>query len=213
MENRLGTFTSPSGGYNRGCPWWNCMERWNKWNGWISTLASAASNMVIERYIHTLELKLIPIHIHIYHTIHNSMFICNGHCCQRVRLSSRRLGCAGRLSWWCGVVHPSCRTYRKVPKLSPPYNNNIHPHAHTLFSLSCHRYKKGGQALLLLLPSEQKMTELLTGSKIPVNSIQVNPKKLHSIESRLQAAIAEDPTLQYLARKVWRERGWTPQCF
>ena len=119
MENRLGTFTSPSGGYNRGCPWWNCMERWNKWNGWISTLASAASNMVIERYTHIYTRVETDSYTYIsLYTIHNSMFICNGHCCQRVRLSSRRLGGAGRLSWWCGVVHPSCRTYRKVPKLS-----------------------------------------------------------------------------------------------
>eukprot|EP00742_Colponemidia_sp_Colp-10_P006076 GILJ01006502.1.p1 GENE.GILJ01006502.1~~GILJ01006502.1.p1 ORF type:complete len:882 (+),score=196.31 GILJ01006502.1:48-2693(+) len=63
------------------------------------------------------------------------------------------------------------------------------------------RYQAKGHALLLLLPSEQKMVELLEARKIPMKRIQSNPAKLLSIRGSLQAFLAQEPELKHLAQK------------
>lgn len=55
------------------------------------------------------------------------------------------------------------------------------------------RYKEGGEALLLLLPSEEKgMVGQLQEKKVPINKIQVNPDKLQNIQQKLEAFLAQE---------------------
>ncbi|XP_032428420.1 probable ATP-dependent RNA helicase DDX10 [Xiphophorus hellerii] len=55
------------------------------------------------------------------------------------------------------------------------------------------RYKEGGEALLLLLPSEEKaMLAQLQEKKAPINQIQVNPEKVHSVQQKLEAFLAQE---------------------
>ncbi|XP_051734100.1 probable ATP-dependent RNA helicase DDX10 [Ctenopharyngodon idella] len=55
------------------------------------------------------------------------------------------------------------------------------------------RYKEGGEALLVLLPSEEKgMIEQLQEKKVPINKIQVNPEKLVSVQQKLEAFLAQE---------------------
>nr|XP_043900927.1 probable ATP-dependent RNA helicase DDX10 [Solea senegalensis] len=55
------------------------------------------------------------------------------------------------------------------------------------------RYKEGGEALLLLLPSEEKgMLTQLQEKKVPINKIQVNPEKLQAVQQKLQAFLAQE---------------------
>ncbi|XP_067280815.1 probable ATP-dependent RNA helicase DDX10 [Pseudorasbora parva] len=55
------------------------------------------------------------------------------------------------------------------------------------------RYKEGGEALLVLLPSEEKgMIAQLQEKKVPINKIQVNPEKLVSVQQKLEAFLAQE---------------------
>ncbi|KAF7653625.1 hypothetical protein LDENG_00080780 [Lucifuga dentata] len=55
------------------------------------------------------------------------------------------------------------------------------------------RYKEGGEALLLLLPSEEKsMIAQLQEKKVPINNIQVNPDKLQNVQQKLEAFLAQE---------------------
>ncbi|XP_020341253.1 probable ATP-dependent RNA helicase DDX10 isoform X3 [Oncorhynchus kisutch] len=55
------------------------------------------------------------------------------------------------------------------------------------------RYKEGGEALLVLLPSEEKdMLSQLQVKKVPINRIQVNPEKLTSVQQKLEAFLAQE---------------------
>ncbi|XP_051959575.1 probable ATP-dependent RNA helicase DDX10 [Xyrauchen texanus] len=55
------------------------------------------------------------------------------------------------------------------------------------------RYKEGGEALLVLLPSEEKgMIAQLQEKKVPINKIQVNPEKLLSVQQKLEAFLAQE---------------------
>ncbi|TRY87394.1 hypothetical protein DNTS_013881 [Danionella cerebrum] len=55
------------------------------------------------------------------------------------------------------------------------------------------RYKEGGEALLVLLPSEEKgMIAQLQEKKVPINQIQVNPEKLISVQEKLEAFLAQE---------------------
>ena len=64
------------------------------------------------------------------------------------------------------------------------------------------RFEKDGQALLLLLPSEEsKFVEQLHAKKVPINKIQVNPKKLRSIQGKLEAFCAQDGEMKHWAQK------------
>lgn len=64
------------------------------------------------------------------------------------------------------------------------------------------RYQKDGQALLILLPSEEtEMVKALEEKKIPISKIRVNPKKLTSIQGKLAAFCARDQEMKYCAQK------------
>lgn len=70
------------------------------------------------------------------------------------------------------------------------------------------RMNSKGQSLLLLLPSERPMLELLRAKKISIEEILPNPQKLVSISSTLSSLVAADTELKYLAQKVsWRAGG------
>jgi ATP-dependent RNA helicase DDX10/DBP4 len=65
------------------------------------------------------------------------------------------------------------------------------------------RYEKGGEALLMLLPSEgPAMIEQLSAKKIPINMIRINPKKEWSIQGKLEALLASDRILKEAAQRV-----------
>ncbi|XP_009475167.1 PREDICTED: probable ATP-dependent RNA helicase DDX10 [Nipponia nippon] len=66
------------------------------------------------------------------------------------------------------------------------------------------RYKEGGEALLVLLPSEEKgMVEQLTQRKVPVSEIKINPEKLTDIQKRMQAFLAQDQELKDKAQRCF----------
>ncbi|XP_068786413.1 probable ATP-dependent RNA helicase DDX10 isoform X2 [Struthio camelus] len=66
------------------------------------------------------------------------------------------------------------------------------------------RYKEGGEALLVLLPSEEKgMVEQLAQRKVPVNEIKINPEKLTDIQKRMQAFLAQDQELKERAQRCF----------
>ncbi|CAL8256040.1 unnamed protein product [Merluccius merluccius] len=55
------------------------------------------------------------------------------------------------------------------------------------------RYKEGGEALLVLLPSEEEgMVAQLKDKKVPINKIQVNPDKLQHVQLKLEAFLAQE---------------------
>ncbi|KAI0242587.1 putative ATP-dependent RNA helicase DDX10 [Lamellibrachia satsuma] len=65
------------------------------------------------------------------------------------------------------------------------------------------RYEKNGEALLVLLASEeQAMTDQLKTKKIPIEKIRVNPKKKWSIQPKLQSMCAADVQLKEFAQRV-----------
>ncbi len=55
---------------------------------------------------------------------------------------------------------------------------------------------------MMLMPSEEKMLDLLKQKKIPIDLIKANPKRRLIIENKLQAFLSQDPTLKFLAQKV-----------
>ncbi|XP_067145884.1 probable ATP-dependent RNA helicase DDX10 [Apteryx mantelli] len=66
------------------------------------------------------------------------------------------------------------------------------------------RYKEGGEALLVLLPSEEKgMVEQLAQRKVPVSEIKINPEKLTDIQKRMQAFLAQDQELKERAQRCF----------
>ncbi|KAK3605178.1 hypothetical protein CHS0354_012984 [Potamilus streckersoni] len=66
------------------------------------------------------------------------------------------------------------------------------------------RYETDGEALLLLLPSEEEaMIEQLKAKKIPIDKIKVNSKKLQSIQPKLEANCAADPSLKEMAQRAF----------
>ena len=65
------------------------------------------------------------------------------------------------------------------------------------------RYEKDGQALLFLLPSEEEgMIEALEAKKVPISKIEVNPKKIFSIQRKLEAFCAQDQEMNHWAKKT-----------
>lgn len=65
------------------------------------------------------------------------------------------------------------------------------------------RYAKGGHALLLLLPSEEKgMTEALKARGVEIQSIKIRGSKTFSIGDQLQRLAFQDPDLKYLAQRA-----------
>jgi ATP-dependent RNA helicase DDX10/DBP4 len=65
------------------------------------------------------------------------------------------------------------------------------------------RYNQSGHALLLLLPSEKKMVELLEAKRVPIEEIKVNPAKTKSIKGQLSAICSQSPDMKYLAQKAF----------
>ena len=64
------------------------------------------------------------------------------------------------------------------------------------------RFEKDGQALLFLLPSEEdRFVEQLEAKKVPISRIQVNPKKIRSIQGKLEAFCAQDQEMKHWAQK------------
>uniref|UniRef100_A0A452J047 ATP-dependent RNA helicase n=1 Tax=Gopherus agassizii TaxID=38772 RepID=A0A452J047_9SAUR len=63
------------------------------------------------------------------------------------------------------------------------------------------RYKEGGEALLVLLPSEEGgMVHQLSQRKVPVNKIKINPEKLVDIQKKMQSFLAQDKELKERAQ-------------
>ena len=66
------------------------------------------------------------------------------------------------------------------------------------------RYEKDGKAVLFLLPSEESgMLEELEQRNIPIEKIEVNPKKVASIQRKLEGFCAQDPDI-----KQWAQRSF-----
>ncbi len=65
------------------------------------------------------------------------------------------------------------------------------------------RYQKGGEALLMLTPSEEAMAEKLIQKKIPIQKIEVNPAKLVTIQRKLEAMLARDVELKQMAQRFF----------
>ena len=64
------------------------------------------------------------------------------------------------------------------------------------------RYEKDGKALLFLLPSEEEgMLEALQAKKIPIEEIRVNPKKMTSIQRKLESFCAQDSEMKHWAQR------------
>ncbi len=64
------------------------------------------------------------------------------------------------------------------------------------------RYEKDGNALLMLLPSETDgMLKELETKKIPIEQIQVNPKKIVSIQPKLEVFCAQDTEMKHWAQR------------
>ncbi|KAL0994511.1 hypothetical protein UPYG_G00123200 [Umbra pygmaea] len=67
------------------------------------------------------------------------------------------------------------------------------------------RYKEGGEALLVLLPSEEKgMVAQLQEKKVPINRIQVNPDKLRCVQQKLQAFLAQETEQKERAQRCFQ---------
>ncbi|XP_053168415.1 probable ATP-dependent RNA helicase DDX10 [Hemicordylus capensis] len=66
------------------------------------------------------------------------------------------------------------------------------------------RYKEGGEALLILLPSEEPdMVQQLSQKKVPVNHIKINPEKLVDIQKKMQSFLAQDQELKERAQRCF----------
>ncbi|XP_029851614.2 probable ATP-dependent RNA helicase DDX10 [Ixodes scapularis] len=65
------------------------------------------------------------------------------------------------------------------------------------------RFEKGGEALLVLLPSEESMAEQLTARKIPINKILVNPRKFVNVQRKMEALCARDVSLKESAQRCF----------
>ncbi|XP_054830831.1 probable ATP-dependent RNA helicase DDX10 [Eublepharis macularius] len=66
------------------------------------------------------------------------------------------------------------------------------------------RYKEGGEALLILLPSEEKgMAQQLVQKKVPINNIKINPEKLVDVQKKMQSSLAQDQGLKEKAQRCF----------
>ncbi|XP_052444312.1 probable ATP-dependent RNA helicase DDX10 [Carassius gibelio] len=66
------------------------------------------------------------------------------------------------------------------------------------------RYKEGGEALLVLLPSEEKgMIAQLQEKKVPINKIKVNPEKLVCVQQKLEAFLAQEKEQKERAQRCF----------
>ncbi|XP_059786388.1 probable ATP-dependent RNA helicase DDX10 isoform X2 [Balaenoptera ricei] len=66
------------------------------------------------------------------------------------------------------------------------------------------RYKEDGEALLILLPSEEKgMVQQLLQKKVPVKEIKINPEKLTDVQKKLESFLAQDQDLKERAQRCF----------
>ncbi|XP_053980562.1 probable ATP-dependent RNA helicase DDX10 isoform X1 [Hylaeus volcanicus] len=65
------------------------------------------------------------------------------------------------------------------------------------------RFQRGGESLLVLLPSEVKMVEKLKERKIPISMIRINPNKLQSQQRKMEALLARDVSLKESAQRAF----------
>uniref|UniRef100_A0A8P0NU60 ATP-dependent RNA helicase n=2 Tax=Canis lupus familiaris TaxID=9615 RepID=A0A8P0NU60_CANLF len=66
------------------------------------------------------------------------------------------------------------------------------------------RYKEDGEALLILLPSEEKgMVQQLLQKKVPVKEIKINPEKLIDVQKKLESFLAQDKDLKERAQRCF----------
>ncbi|XP_062949710.1 probable ATP-dependent RNA helicase DDX10 [Cynocephalus volans] len=66
------------------------------------------------------------------------------------------------------------------------------------------RYKEDGEALLILLPSEEKgMIQQLLQKKVPVKEIKINPEKLIDVQKKLESFLAQDQDLKERAQRCF----------
>ncbi|KRT80482.1 helicase [Oryctes borbonicus] len=65
------------------------------------------------------------------------------------------------------------------------------------------RYNKGGESLLLLLPSEEAMVNLLLECKIPIEKIEINPQHLRNPVRKMEAYLASTPSLKDSAQRAF----------
>ncbi|XP_063286168.1 probable ATP-dependent RNA helicase DDX10 isoform X2 [Pelobates fuscus] len=66
------------------------------------------------------------------------------------------------------------------------------------------RYKEGGEALLVLLPSERNgMVKQLEEKKVPINEIKINPEKLIAVQNRLEAFLAQEQEMKERAQRCF----------
>ncbi|KAI9143400.1 P-loop containing nucleoside triphosphate hydrolase protein [Paraphysoderma sedebokerense] len=92
------------------------------------------------------------------------------------------------------------------------------PSVHWVFQLDCPedvetyihrvgrtaRYAAGGNALLVLVPSEEKgMVESLKNKGIPIKRIKINPSKTMNVKNQLQALCSQYPEVKYLGQKAF----------
>lgn len=66
------------------------------------------------------------------------------------------------------------------------------------------RYQKGGESLLVLMPSERDaMLQHLQEKKIPINEIRINSAKLMNPQAKFEAFLAKDPNLKASAQRAF----------
>ncbi|XP_077463992.1 putative ATP-dependent RNA helicase DDX10 [Stigmatopora argus] len=66
------------------------------------------------------------------------------------------------------------------------------------------RYKENGEALLLLLPSEEEgMVARLKDKKVPVRKIQVNSEKLQNVQQKLESFLAQEQEQKERAQRCF----------
>jgi len=67
------------------------------------------------------------------------------------------------------------------------------------------RYNRGGNALLILLPSEEKpFLKQLEERKVPIKRLGVNPMRRQSIQEKLRGLLIADTELKLLAQKAFK---------
>ena len=67
------------------------------------------------------------------------------------------------------------------------------------------RFETGGESLLVLLPSEEKsMISKLHDKNIPIDKIDVNPRKMLNIQMKAEAYLAHDVTLKETAQRAFK---------
>lgn len=64
------------------------------------------------------------------------------------------------------------------------------------------RFNKAGNAMLVLLPSEIKMVELLENNRVPLSQTSVNPNKLSSTSALLDSIMSEHTDTKLLAQSA-----------